>query len=122
MVVVSEFACAAGGRNRIPPRWCKRRRCWVAVLVVDPLHGEAGMQHVPGRTFISFNHGAFGIPTTVCRYPSRLGREHLRERHGSPRLAHRHDNPALARLVLGEPAINPVSGGQVLLGRTWPPK
>src|SRR6185369_6152333 len=32
----------------------------VALLVVDPLHGEAGMQRIPGRALIGMNHGALG--------------------------------------------------------------
>ena len=58
------------------------------------------------------NHGALGNPQTDCRHATRLGREHLRHRTAAA-LAHRHDDLAFARLVLGEPSVDPISG-QVL--------
>ena len=111
MVMVSEFAAPQPGEIGFRPVGAGAVDA-VAVLMVDPLHGKAGMQHVPGRTFIGRNLGAFGKPQTDCRHTIRLGREHLRQRTAAA-LTHRHDNPAFARLVLGEPAINPISG-QVL--------
>ena len=39
----------------------------VTVLVVDPLHGEAGMQRVPGRAFVGVNRSALGDAQTDCR-------------------------------------------------------
>jgi hypothetical protein len=33
-----------------------------AVLVIDPLHGEAGMQRVPRRALVGMDRGALGDP------------------------------------------------------------
>jgi hypothetical protein len=67
-----------------------------AVLVVDPLHSKAGMQHVLGWAFISMHHSTLGNPQTDCCHAICLGREHLRQRAAAA-LAHRHDNLAFAR-------------------------
>src|SRR4051794_34228551 len=49
----------------------------IAVLVVDPLHGETGMQRVPGGTFIGVNHCALGDPQPDGSNGVRLSSKHL---------------------------------------------
>jgi hypothetical protein len=81
----------------------------IALLVVDPSHGEAGTQRVPGWTFIDMNHSALGDPQPD-------GRDGVPPRRRTPApatLAHGDDNLSLARLVLRQAPVNPVSG-QVL--------
>ncbi len=84
----------------------------VTVLVVDPLHGKAGVQRIPGRALIGMECGALGNPQTDSRHGVSLGREHLRQRAPAA-LAHGYDDLARARLVLGKPPVGPV-GSQVL--------
>src|SRR5689334_22750159 len=84
----------------------------VALLVVDPPHGELGVQRVPGRALVGMNHGPRRDPSTDGRYSRLFSREHLRQ-GGAFTLAHHHNDLAFARLVLGEPAVDPV-GSQVL--------
>jgi hypothetical protein len=78
-----------------------------AVLVIDPLHDEAGMQRVPRRALVGMNRGAYSDPLADRRHGIRLGRKHLRQRAAAA-LAHRHHHLTLARPVLGEPPVDPV--------------
>ena len=79
VVVMSEFAAAQAGEIGF---------CAIgagapdaeAILVVDPLHGEAGVQRVPRRTLVGMNRGAFGNPLADRRHGIRLGRENLCQR------------------------------------------
>jgi hypothetical protein len=91
----------------------------VAVLVVDPLHREPGVQRIPGQALIGMNDSTFGDAMADRCHGVGLGREYLRQGATAP-LAHRHDNLALAGLVLGEPPVDPI--GYQVRGRTWPPK
>jgi hypothetical protein len=91
----------------------------VAILMVDPLHAEAGAQCVPGRAFISVHSGAMGGPQPDGDDGVRLGGKYLCQGPAAAPM-HRHDNFSLARLVLSEPAVDPLCGQVV--GRTWPPK
>ena len=90
----------------------------VAVLVVDALHGEAGVQRVPGAAFIGMNHGAFVDPLADRRQAASSA--------GPPAPAYgRHARAsrrqlAFARLVLGEPSVD--RSAARFSGRTWPPK
>src|ERR1700709_2297858 len=111
VVVMSEFAATQSGEVGFGTIGAGAVDA-IAVLVVDPLHSEAGMQRVPGRTFIGMNRGALGDPQSDGRDGVGLGSEHLRQRAPAA-LTHGNDSLALARLVLGQPAVNPVSG-QVL--------
>ncbi len=79
----------------------------VAVLVVDPLHGEPGMKRVPGRALVGVHHGAVGDPLADGRHGGLLAAKHLRQR-AAVALAHRHHHPAFARPVLGAPPVDPV--------------
>ena len=47
----------------------------VAVLVVDPLHGEPGVQWVPGRALVGMDHRALGDPLADDRYSGFFARE-----------------------------------------------
>src|SRR5208283_1760070 len=49
-----------------------------AILMVDPLHGEAGVQRVPGGAFIRMHRGALGDAQPDRRHGVSLGREDLR--------------------------------------------
>ncbi len=84
----------------------------VAVLMVDTAHGKPGVQRVPGRALVGVHHGAVGDPLADGRHGCLFGGKHLRQ-GASPALAHHHDDAALARLVLGQPPVDPV-GGPVL--------
>jgi hypothetical protein len=86
----------------------------VALLMVDPLHDEVGVQRVPGGAFASMNRGALGDPPKDRRGSIRFGRKYLSQRTPAA-LAHRNDNLAFARLIVDQPPVDPV-GGQVL----WP--
>ena len=79
----------------------------VAVLVVDPLHGEPGMQRVSGRALVGVHHGAPGDPLADSRHGGVLAREHLRQR-ATIALAHRHHDAPLARPVRGASPVDPV--------------
>ncbi len=79
----------------------------VAVLVVDPLHGEPGVQRVPGRAFVGVHHGAFGDALTDGRHGGFLAAKHLRQR-AAIALAHHHHNSTFARPVLSLPPVDPV--------------
>jgi hypothetical protein len=41
----------------------------VALLMVDPLHDEVGVQRVPGGAFVSMNRGALGDPPKDLSMP-----------------------------------------------------
>ena len=84
----------------------------VALLVVDPPHGELGVQRVPGRALVGMNQGSLRDPLTNGRHSSLFSREHLRQRAAFT-LAHHHNDLAFTGLVLGEPAVDP-AGSQVL--------
>ena len=58
------------------------------------------------------HRGALGDPQADRRHRVRLGGEHLRQRAPAA-LAHGNDNLALARLIFGQPPVDPL-GGQVL--------
>src|SRR5689334_21210439 len=79
----------------------------VAVLMVDPPHGEPGVQLVPGRALVGVNQGALVDPLSDRRHGGLLRRAHLRQRPAVA-LAHHHDHLTLARLVLGEPPVDPI--------------
>src|SRR5689334_22162695 len=79
----------------------------VAVLMVDPPHGEPGVQLVPGRALVGVNQGALVDPLSDRRHGGLLRRAHLRQRPAVA-LAHHHDNLTFARLVLGKPPVHPI--------------
>ena len=80
----------------------------IAVLMVDPLHGEPGVQLVPGRALVGVNQGALVDPLSDRRHGGLLRRAHLRQRPAVA-LAHHHDNLTFARLVLGKPPVHPIA-------------
>ena len=51
----------------------------VAVLVVDPPHGEPGLQRVPGRALIGMNHRCRSDPLADAGNSGVLGGEDLRQ-------------------------------------------
>jgi hypothetical protein len=51
----------------------------IAIMMVDPPHGETGMQHVPGGTFIGMHRGPFGDALADRGHSIRLGREDSRQ-------------------------------------------
>ena len=101
----------AGERNRIGAIGAGASDA-VALLVVDPPHGELGVQRVPGRALVGMNQGSLRDPLTNGRHSSLFSREHLRQRAAFT-LAHHHNDLAFTGLVLGEPAVDP-AGSQVL--------
>ena len=84
----------------------------VSVLVIDALHGKAGMQRVPSRAFIGMDGRSFGNTLADAAQGCVFRGEHLRQRAAAT-LAHHHDGAALVRFVLGQPPVDPV-GRQVL--------
>jgi hypothetical protein len=79
VVVMSEFAAAQAGEIGFRGIGAGTVDA-EAVLVVDPLHGEAGVQRVPRRALIGMNRGALGDPLADRGHRIRLGRENLRQR------------------------------------------
>ena len=79
----------------------------LAILMVDPLHGELGMKRVPGRALVGVHHSAGGDPLAEGRHGGLLAAKHLRQR-AAVALAHRHDDPAFARPALSSPPVDPV--------------
>src|SRR5271168_2940990 len=106
VVVMSEFASAQTGEIGLRAIGAGAADA-EAVLVIDPLHDEAGMQRVPRRALVGMNRGAYSDPLADRRHGIRLGRKHLRQRAAAA-LAHRHHHLTLARLVLGEAPVDPV--------------
>ena len=84
----------------------------VAVLVINAAHGKAGVQRVPGQALIGMDRDSSGNTLADAGQGWVFGGEHLWQRTATT-LAHHHDGPALARVVLGQPPIDPV-GRQVL--------
>jgi len=66
---------------------------------------------------IGVNDGSLGDPSADERNGGVLGGEQLGQR-ATVAFAHQDDDLALSRLVLGEPAVNPISAR--FSGRTWP--
>src|SRR6478735_10209814 len=108
MVVMAEFAAAQTGEIGFCAIGAGAADA-EAVLMVDPQHGEAGVQRVPRRALIGMNRGAFGNPLTDHRHGIRLGREYLCQRSPAT-FAHRHHYLAFARLVLGKAPVDPLDG------------
>ncbi len=113
VMMVPQLAAAQAGEVRLCPVGAGAVDA-VAVLVVDPLHGEPGVQRVPGRAFVGVHHGAVGDPLADGRHGGPLAAKHLRQR-ATIALAHHHHDPAFARPVLSPPPVDPV-GRPVL----WP--
>ena len=107
MMMMSEFAAAQAGEIELRAIGAGAGDA-IAVLVVDPPHGEPGVQRVPGRALVGMNQGSLRDPLTNGGRGGLFSREHLRQ-SSTITFAHHHDNLALARLVLGEPAIDPVA-------------
>jgi len=70
VVVMAELATAQAGEAGLCPVGAGAVDA-VAVLVVDPLHGEPGVQRVPGRALVGVHHGAGSDPQAderLCRF------------------------------------------------------
>ena len=83
----------------------------IADNMVDPPHGEAGVQRVPGGTLIGMNRGDFGNPRMDRRGGVLFGGKQLRQR-ASAAFAHGDGNLARTRFVFGKRPAVPV-GGQI---------
>src|SRR5690349_18285776 len=94
VVVMSEFAAAQAGEIGLRAIGAGAVNA-VAILVVDPLHGEPGVQRIPGGALIGMNRGTLDDPQADCRHGGLFSREHLRQRAAAA-LTHRYDNLALA--------------------------
>ena len=78
-------------------------------FMVYSSHREPGVQLVPGRALIGMQHGALGDPLADHRHGGLLAWDHLHQ--SAPlALAHHDDDLAFARLVLGEPPVDPIDG------------
>jgi len=108
VVVMPQLAAAQAGEVRLCPVGAGAVDA-VAVLVVDPLHGEPGVQRVPGRAFVGVHHGAVGDPLAEGRHGGLLAGEHLRQR-ATIALARHHHDPAFARPAFSPPPVDPVGG------------
>jgi len=98
VVVMAQLAAAQAGEVGLCPVGAGTVDA-VAILMVDPLHGELGMKGVPGRALVGVRHGAVGDSPTEGRHGGLLAAKHLRQR-AAIALAHHHQNPAFARPVL----------------------
>jgi hypothetical protein len=78
MVVMAEFTSAQPGEIGFRAVGAGAVHA-VALLMVDPLHGEAGVQLVPGGALVGMNRGALGNPMADCRRGGPFSREHVRE-------------------------------------------
>ena len=72
--------------------------------VVDALGLVAGMQRVPGRSLIGIDRAA-GLDAAADHRHRLFLRAHHEGQRPAATLAHHHHDPALARLVLGQPAV-----------------
>jgi len=113
VVVVPQLTAAQAGEVGLCPVGAGAVDA-VAVLVVDPLHGEHGVKGVPGRALVGVHHGAVGDPVAEGRHGGLLAGENMRQR-AAVALAHHHHGSAFARPVLRSPPVDPV-GRPVL----WP--
>src|SRR3954464_11517396 len=104
MVVMSEFTAAQTGEIGFRAIGAGAVDA-EAILMIDPLHGQAGVQRVPRRALVGMNRGAFGDPLADRPHGIRPGREHLRQ-PAATALAHRHHPLTLARLVLREASVD----------------